>query len=616
MPKYIFFILGYTGYNMAQNIAKLNDPNFCSVIQVDKDVSFVLDNRDIEFAVANVPSEKTLGMSRKTYSKKYPLTYGASILLPENKVNGNGNVTPRRSILKNPPKCSSTSPTKTVKEIRRKRPLDSDSDLSKNPVPRKMRRKEISNIQMPPTKINGRIIDKSRSDKISVARVPSPDSDVEILDVIVPSSSRAIKRDSDSFYGKERSKLKVTDMQKKRNSKSLPSVLKSCYPSTDDVPINEADIAPNIPSNSVIPDTSVSEANQDHKLDPQSTNEWILTTAASIISSIQNGETHSAKESVVECSDSQNLLETEVKNSPERKPTQKRELKNLYANLHEMYWSKEKDFQQLISNVDHRHSERITAKAADTGKSLRRLKANSGNKLPLSSSTQRKTLANKTSAKLVLKRAKYGRPKPNLVVKKVLKDKPSLNRVNKKIVKKPVLKPSKNTKISARNIKVKPKAGLNAKTSVVLKKKQISAPSTKTLKEVAGSKRKFNHCPPNTNKSCLSSALKKIKTDNEAMVLPKSSTGRFVKKVEYTKEVKIMGKKCGDKIYSTAMKKGSKLRVEVEPLEHTSLWNSSFCEAFSKYVIEQSSSQSKSNFFNSDLLFDFKYIKIVFAIAL
>lgn len=589
---------------MAQNIAKLNDPNFCSVIQVDKDVSFVLDNRDIEFAVANVPSEKSLGMSRKTYSKKYPLTYDASILLPENKVNGNGNITPRRSILKNSPKCSLTSPTKTVKEIRRKRPLDSDSDLSKNPVPRKMRKKEISNIQMPPSKINGRIIDKSRSDKISVARVPSPDSDVEILDVIVPSSSRAIKRDSDSFYGKERNKLKINDMQKKRNSKSLPSVLKPCYPSTDDVPINEADIAPNIPSNSVIPDTSVSETNQD-ALNSQSTNEWILSTAASIISSIQNGENRSAKESVVKYSDSQNLLETEVKNSPEKKPTQKRELKNLYANLHEMYWSKEKDFQQLISNVDHRHSERITAKAADTGKSLRRLKANSGNKLSLSSSTQRKTVANKTSAKLALKRAKYGRPKPNIVVKKGLKDKPSLNRVNKKIVKKPILKPSKNTKISARNIKVKPKAGLNAKTSVVLKKKQISAPSTKTLKYVGGSKSKVNHSPPNTNKSSFSSALKKIKTDNEAMVLPKSSTGRFVKKVEYTKEVKIMGKKCGDRIYSTAMKKGSKLRVEVEPLEHTSLWNSSFCEAFSKYVIEQSSSQSKNNSLNSYLLFSF-----------
>lgn len=595
---HLFFILGYTDYNMAQNIAKLNDPNFCSVIKVDKDVSFVLDNRDIEFAVANVPSEKTLGMSRKTYSKKHPLTYDASILLPENNVNGNGNIAPRRSILKNSPKCSSTTLTKTVKEIRRKRPLDSDLDLSKNPVPRKMRKKEISNIQMPLTKINGRIIDKSRSDKISIARVPSPDSDVEILDVIVPSSSRAIKRDSDSFYGKERNKLKITDIQKKRNSKSLPSVLKPCYPSTDDVRINEADIAPNIPSNSVIPDTSVSETNQD-ALNSQSTNEWILNTAASIISSIQNGETRSAKESIVKCSDSQNLLETEAKNSTEKKPTQKRELKNLYENLHEMYWSKEKDFQQLISNVNHRHSERITAKAADTGKSLRRLKANSGNKLPLSSSTQRKTLANKTSAKLALRRAKYGRPKPNLVVKKGLKAKPSLNRVNKKIVskivKKPVLKPNKNTKISARNIKEQPKASLKAKTSTVLKKKQILAPTTKTVKDGAGFKSKVNYSPPNTNKSCLSSALKKFKADNEAMVLPKSSTGRFLKQVEYTKEVKIMGKKCGDKIYSTAMKKGSKLRVEVEPLEHTSLWNSSFCEAFSNYIIEQSSSQSKSN---------------------
>lgn len=576
---------------MAQEVTALNNPSFCSVIKVDKDITYVLDNRDLDFA-ATVPTERSIGISRKTYSKKHPITYPA-VFLPENKVNGNSNITPRyrKSILKNSPKCSSISPENISKDIRRKRPLDSPSDELKNPVPRKIRKKEIPSTKLPPSKINGRISNKNKYHKSPPnVRVPSPE--VEILK-FVPPSSRVLKRDV-SFYGRERNKEKLFDIQKKRNSKSLPSILKPCYPSNDDVPITEADIAPVIPSNSVIPDTSVSETNQDI-LNSQSSNKWALSTVTSDISSVQDVETCSAKESVVEFSDKSNLFESEARVSPEKKARQKRELKSLYQNLSEIYWAREKEFKQMLGTSNHRHSERITAKAFDTGKNLRRLKAKSGNKLTLPTKTQKKALAKKNSAKLALRRAKYIRQRPRLVLKKNSKSKPSINKVNRKVTAKPTQKPIKKAKQNIRSVQVQPKVGVKAKSVIAPKKKEILESSNKHLSPVSNSKSK-SVTLLETKKGSLPSALKKVKIESGTQVLPKSScSGKVMKKFEYSNEVNVVRKKFDDnKVYSTAVKKGSKLRVEVEPLEHTSLWNNSFCEAFSKYVIEQSSTQMET----------------------
>lgn len=595
MYNVINFFIGYIDCIMAQDIAT---SSYCSVIQVDEDISFVLDNRDINFALA-LPSDKHIGMSRKTYSKRYPMYNHVPAL--EGNVNGNSsNSTPkaRKSSLKDTPKCTSSA-SQMTKEIRKKRPLATDA--SKIPIPRKIRKKEVL-----PNRINGRFA--SRFPKSSQGSFR--DSEIEIIEVIEKGSSKAVKRDSvGPFSRREKNREKLNDLQKKRSCKSFVGVLKPCYPSSNDVP-TEADIAPVIPSNSVIPDTSVSEINQDVKM----SNEWVVPVISNVYS-VQNGEMHSAKESAVSSVDDCNLLESEIKIPPGRKRAG-RELKNLYANLNEIYWAREKNFQQMISNTDHRHSDRITAKAVVEEKSLRRMKA--GSAKPAITTKQKRALAKKNSAKLALNRAKYGRLKPKLVLKKDLKSKPSINKVNKKTLTKQVSKPTKKLKVAVKSKNFQPKMVVKAKTAIGLKQKAVAKaklkqnavaelkekepmPSSSKITKASGivSKNKLGNNYQIAGTSFVPSALKKfVKTENTTQVISKSTSERkIVKKFEYSDEVKFLGKSFGDnKVYSTAVKKGSNLRVHVQPLEHTTLWNSDFCEAFSKYVIQKSSSQSKLNF--------------------
>lgn len=591
---FFFLFFFYKDHIMAhQDIASMSNPSsFCSVIQVDKDISFVLDNRDINFDT-DVPTDN-ISISQKTYSKKFPLICGSSVFVPESKVNGNGNITARykRSVLKNTPKCSSTSPQNAGKEVRKKRPLSTES--SKGPVTKKMRKREIAGAKMPHSQINGQIMDKTKYLKsLPPIRVPSPDSDCEILDVIVRGSSSVMKIESvDAFYGKERNKL--SNIQKKRNSKSLSTVLKPCYPSTDDVPITEADIAPIIPSNSVIPDTSVSETNQVIS-NSRPTNRWRMistVTSTQKVSSVQMRETSGAKESL-RFSDRSNLSDSEMKVSP-GKHAAKRELKSLYDNLNEIYWAKEKSFQHLLSSTDHRHSERITAKATDAGKNLRRLKAQSGNALSLSPRTRKKALAKRNTTKLPLNKVKFGLPEPKAIIKKEPKVKPSINKVSKKGVAKPVVKPNRKVKMADKKEKSQVKVNVKDKPEPEIKNEKNSPPSKKAGVSKYNGKTDVN-C--NAGRSSFS-ALRKIKTEKDCQVLPNSSSSsKVVKKVEYSSDINFTTKKYSDNnAYSSAVKKGSKLRVEVEPLEHTSLWNNSFCEAFSKYVIEQSSTQCEYAF--------------------
>ncbi|KFM74222.1 hypothetical protein X975_17250, partial [Stegodyphus mimosarum] len=319
--------------------------NMDSFLHVDKEIEFIVDDSSSQYSFA-VPTEKTLELSRKTYSKKNPITYHHYSSSPDKmKVNGNKSVTNACILnLRN-------SPVEQKKLLRGKRSKDSHPINSK--PPKKLKRKETNDIKIINHKIN---VPESSNKFYKSASNPSLvlDPEVEIIEVKQSSpKSRSVglletniqfTPNYSSAKGKVKDKLDI--LQRKKNAlKMVPQqISEPCYPSNDEVMINEADTAPIMPS-SDIPDGTVIEASNS-MTNASTSMKWLSADGTDRFSQLNSDNSPATKGAKKD--EEKILLPSE--NKIIGKNTKSRELRRLYANLNEISWFHEKSFQKLLGN--------------------------------------------------------------------------------------------------------------------------------------------------------------------------------------------------------------------------------------------------------------------------
>ncbi|XP_035224281.1 MATH and LRR domain-containing protein PFE0570w-like [Stegodyphus dumicola] len=329
---------------MAQKgFASNNSLNMDSFLHVDKEIEFIVDDSSSQYSFA-VPTEKTLELSRKTYSKKNPITYHHYSSSPD-KMQVNGNTSVTNTCILN----QRNSPVEQKKLLRGKRSKDSHPINSKSMPPKRMKRKETNDIKIIHHKIN---VPKS-SNKFYKGVSNSNlvvDPEIEIIEIKQNSpKSRSVglletnitvTPNYCSAKGKAKDKLDI--LQKKKNPlKMVPQpVSEPCYPSNDEVLINEADTAPIMPS-SDIPDGTVIEASNS-MINASTSRKWLSADGTVRFSQLNSDNSPAAKGAK---KDGGKIL------LPSQKKFEKsRELRRLYNNLNEISWFHEKSFQKLLVN--------------------------------------------------------------------------------------------------------------------------------------------------------------------------------------------------------------------------------------------------------------------------
>ncbi|XP_054719725.1 uncharacterized protein LOC129229440 [Uloborus diversus] len=607
----------------------------CSVLRVDKEVDFLLDEDDITY-LATVPTTRTIEDSRKNYSKN-SLTYNPCISFLEPSIEKNEVTDKKKSM-----SCSSSLYTGKNNPKKRKPSTITNSYVN---IAKRLKRDNIRN-NKPSLRNNGSQLARV---KFKTERNRSSDPDVKIIKVFTPSQSRS------SVSGKRvvglkngiRGKTIVTKFnnnlfKQKPAVKQVPQV--NCKPfslADDGNSINEADTAPLI-GPELYSDMCSNEAVCDVSSSPQ--NKWLSTNGSTDVSLFPNGNS-GIEESPTSSSDkSDGSFETKTIVS-RRKP---REIDQLYANLNEISWAHEHDFKKLLNNDEMKNTRKATAISLGTNqgrilRNIQELKAKNRNvkkvarpkgklnrvlkakqsiqnknvllnniqqrnsssmvkhadkikkriyqdikmkakndKVPSAKSKLNKSLktngpkkiAKKTNAALKPKFRQGVKVKMGAGVKKNKILKTTVNGTNKKaqcLTKMKDIKPKvPAVKTKLLNSKVALKQAMS--TNLMLQKKEMPESSGVSLQ-------KFN------KKNCTKSETCTVSSNKTTVI--KSAIKKF-EQVEISNQIDLFKRFLGeDSNLFSALQQGSKLRVSLEPLEHTSHWNSTFYEEFKNQVLTQ-----------------------------
>ncbi|GBM02626.1 hypothetical protein AVEN_258933-1 [Araneus ventricosus] len=597
-----------------------------SIIQVDEDVHLILDDSDADIPVTT-PSEKSIQLPRKTYSKRNPIVYQpvkAHETSNRLKVDTFINHGASSSFSKNSPLPSGN------KNLLRKRKKDIEPIFSESPVPKKSARKNTSfkygNASQSSTPKDPRPSTSKSFDRVPVKYEGSSDSEIEILSVKLASTTEK------STNGTMKKFSNNNNLNNKKSNKCFESMAKK------ELLINEAEIAPFVPTNpNIFPDPP-NRANSMR---------WLSANGTIAVPGYSQGFSPSTLKPQVRsengsmpAENSSAVLSPDLKLSTEKKSKGKRELKGLYENLNEISWAHETSFKNLLRSPDYiRHSERSTGRIAGTGKNLRKLKPQAQ---PQTERIKRETAANL----LARKKSKMARLNYTQKGKQAVREKLLSRAQNKKegkqaqIIKKkvlPKLKPSSSRDSTDDDDTIRykfasdpPKLKLNTvlKTKTVANKTKLSnglklkPDPSKVNSDAQKVKSNIFKLKPDKPKAKLNIAKVKnyvpvIKHDSS----PPSTSGlqsgassskglsrsksadirRSMKKnssfTNFPPEMQFFQNMLdADNARYSAAGKGNDVWVMLQPLENTKLWSADFYEEFRKYLLDQALSKATPDF--------------------
>ncbi|XP_055952351.1 uncharacterized protein LOC129988211 isoform X2 [Argiope bruennichi] len=582
-----------------------------SIIQVDEDVHLILDDSDVDISVAT-PSQKSIELPRKTYSKRNPIVYQpVTAHETSNRLDAFLNHGASSSISKN-----SLLPPGN-KNLLRKRKKDIEPIFSKSPAPKKSVRRNTSfkyrNISQSNTPKDSRPSTSKSFNLVPVKHEGSSDSEIEILSVKLSSSVEKSTNGTMKKFSNNNNNL-----NNKKSNKCFESMAKK------ELLINEAEIAPFVPINPIFPDPP-NRANSMR---------WLNANGTVAVPGYSQGFSPStikpqirSENGSVSAEKSNSLLSLDMKFSNDKKSKGKRELKGLYENLNEISWAHETSFKNLLRSPDYiRHSERSTGRIAGTGKNLRKLKPQTQ---PQTERKKRETAASLLARKKSkLARLNHTQKEKQAVREKLLsrtqnkKEGKQAQIINKKkVIPKlksttaressdddsvryklascpPKLKQSTVTKTKTVGTKTKLSNGLKIKTepsklnSDAQKVKsnifKLKPDKPKTKLDVAKVKNyvpimKYDNSPPST------SGLQSGASSSKGMSHNKSADMRSsLKKSNFPPEMQFFQSMMdADNSRYSAAAKGNDVWVMLQPLENTKLWSADFYEEFRKYLLDQ-----------------------------
>ncbi|GFT71736.1 uncharacterized protein NPIL_611531 [Nephila pilipes] len=595
-----------------------------SDLQVDEDVHFVLDDNEFTFSTST-PDDRNIELSRRTYSKKNPIIQQSVIF---NKASERlKNDISMKNIASTSFDSKNTMMPSGNKKLSRKRKKVTESMNSDCSVPKKLLKK---NMLLKCKSTSQNTIDKVPRQPRSKSVDPLPvnssesDSDVEVVAVINKVDS---EENSNSSSVKKFSSTH-NNMSNRKANKSFE------YEAKKQMFVNEADKAPFMPTYpNLFPDT------------PSRVNsmQWLSANGTISVPGYSQGFSQNSLRPQENCkignaqTDNRSvLLLPEMKMANEKRPKGKRELKGLYENLNEISWAQETSFKNLLRSPDYiRHSERSTGRIAGTGKNLRKLKPHENPKIK---KVKRQTAANL----LARKKSKMARLNHTQKEKKVIRNniisktqdkkkvaKPATISGKKKLVAKPkssvveqnstdedevrykLANPlpklkfcSTKTKIVESKVKntdgLKPKPDLLKINSDAQKIKsnvcKVKSEGSKTKIDVVKMKSFVPQIKPDDSPPSTSGLQSSILNNKSTTHSKSSDLKNFIKKVNKFApyEMQLFQRMLeGNNELFSAVQKGSKLRVRLQPLEYTELWNTDFYEDFRKRLLDDAFRKGK-----------------------
>ncbi|GFQ99283.1 chromodomain Y-like protein, partial [Trichonephila clavata] len=588
-----------------------------SDLQVDEAVHFVLDDND--FISTSTPIDRNIELSRRTYSKKNPIVHQSVIF--NKSPDRHKNEVSIRNIASTSFDLRNTMMPSGTKTLLRKRKKDtesvnSDCSLSKKLLKKNMLLKCKSTSQNTITKVPRQ--PRSKSVDLSPVNNEGSDSEIEVVAVIKKgdlehnSNNSSVKKFSNTH----------NSMSSKKINKSFENEAKK------QMLVNEADKAPLMPTYPNLFPDAPSRANSMR---------WLSANGSISVPGYSQGFSQNSPRPQERCENGNAqtesrdvLLLPEMKLNNKKKPKGKRELKRLYENLNEIAWAQETSFKNLLRSPDYiRHSERSTGRIAGTGKNLRKLKHNEN---PKGKKGKRHTAANL----LARKKSKIARLNYSQKEKKIIRNKLVSETRNKKVAKAAAIsekkKPAAKSKSSTTEQNSAEEDKIRYKLAFPLPKAKVCATKAKIsdnkVKNGEGSKIKSDLLKINSDAQKLKSNVYKVKSEgsktkidvmkvksyvpqikpddsppstsglqsgilnnNKNISLSKSSDIKsFMKKVNTFApyEMQLFQKMLeGNEDFCSAVQKGSKLRVRLQPLECTKLWNAEFYEEFRKRILDQ-----------------------------
>ncbi|GFT70411.1 chromodomain Y-like protein [Trichonephila clavipes] len=589
-----------------------------SDLQVDEAVHFVLDDND--FISTSTPNDRNIELSRRTYSKKNPIVHQSVIFNkpPDRHKNEVSirNIASTSFDLKN---TTMPSGTKTLLRKRKKdtESVNSDSSLSKKLLKKNMMLKCKSTSQNTFTKVPRQPRSKS-VDPLPVNNDGS-DSEIEVVAVINKgysehnSNNSSVKKFSNTH----------NSMSSKKINKSFENEAKK------QMLVNEADKAPLMPTYPNLFSDVPSSANSMR---------WLSANGSISVPGYSQGFSQNSPRPQERCengnaqTESRNvLLLPEMKLNHEKRPKGKRELKKLYENLNEIAWAQETSFKNLLRSPDYiRHSERSTGRIAGTGKNLRKLKRKENPKGKKGKSHTATNLLARKKSKIA--RLNYSQKEKKFIRNKLISETQNKRKVAKAATISEKKKPAAKSKSSATEESSSEEDKIKYKLAFPLPKAKVCTTKAKIVdnkvKNGEGSKIKSDLLKINSDAQKLKSNVYKVKSEGSKTKIdvmkvksyvpqikpddsPPSTSGlqsgtlnnnknnslskssdlkNFIKKVNTFApyEMQLFQKMLeGNEDFCSAVQKGSKLRVRLQPLECTKLWNAEFYEEFRKRIFDQ-----------------------------
>lgn len=600
-----------------------------SDLQVDEDVHFVLEDNEFTFSTST-PNDRNIELSRKTYSKKNPIVQHSHVIFnkaPERFKNEISirNIASTSFDLKN---TMMPSGNKTLLRKRKKDAgsLNSNCSLSKKLLKKNLLLKCKSASQNTITKVPRQ--PRSKSVDSLLVNNDGSDSEVEVVAVIKKGES---EQNSNNSSMKKFSNIH-NNMSNRKTNKSFENEAKK------QMLVNEADKAPSMPTYPNLFPDAPNRANSVR---------WLNANGTISVPGYSQGFSQNSPKPQERCekgnAQTENrdvLLLPEMKMTHEKRPKGKRELKGLYENLNEISWAHETSFKNLLRSPDYiRHSERSTGRIAGTGKNLRKLK-------PHENTKGKRGKCHTAANILARKKSKIARLNHTQKEKKGIRN--NLISENKKKVAKPAAisekkKSAAKSKSSTMEQSSTDEEDVRYKLACPLPKAKVCAIKAKIeskVKNMDGSKLKLDPLKMNSDAQKMKSNVYKVKSEgsktkidvvkmksyvphikpddsppstsglqsgilnNKNIPLSKSSDLKnFIKKVNKFApyEMQLFQKMLeGNEDFYSAVQKGSKLRVRLQPLEYTELWNAEFYEEFRKRILDQAFRQAiESRDYNS-----------------
>ncbi|GIX89447.1 chromodomain Y-like protein [Caerostris extrusa] len=433
----------------------------------------------------------------------------------------------------------------------------------------------------------------------------SSDSEIEILEVRLSSANE--KSANVSIR-----KLSSTQrcLNGKKNNKCFESMAKK------ELLINEAEIAPFVPPPN--PKILSSPCNRTSSMGWPSSSSTVSVTGYSpgSFTSILKPRVNSNPNA--ESSDK--ILMPEIEATKE-KPKGKRELKGLYENLNEISWAHETSFKNLLRRPDYiRHSERSTGRIAGTGKNLRTLKsaAQIKNVKKVKQKSALNILARKKSKMAMLNQRQKGQQtrgngKINKKTsignkKKIAVKSESLpvaqqfidDEVNVRYKLAPHLmsKPAELARGKINEPVTKMSNGLKVKSDPTKAKSnssKIKLDKSKVKSDVVKQKNyipsiKYDNSPPNSGLRKPVMLNSENSSSSKSKIKPFSRSSFDELSEDFKRYQNLLN---SNPEHIRAAKKAPNLRVNLQPLELTKMWDSGLNNEFRRIILQEACEQAR-----------------------